>query len=379
MALTIALLGPGIPTPLYIIYQGQLHFSNAVLTAIYSMYAAGTMMALFLIAPQSDRIGRKPILFAGIGLSLVSTIAFLPTQNVYLLLFARFLSGLSVGAMISPATAALTELEPTGDMRRPAIVSGAASTGGIGLGALLSGFLAQYGPWPTLLPYVVYLAITFVIIALMFIVPETVAHVRIGPEGVPSFGVPRGIRRQFALCAITAFTATSMLGLFTALAPSFLNLELQVSNRAISGTLIFVLFSCVALVQIFARRQMPGRVQIGGLVGIVISLPVFIGSLALSSWEVFGLGVLLAGVSGGLAFSGSLSIANALAPVEHRGGVLAVFFTVMYLGLIVPVVSVGVLSDSIGLYSAAAWFSLVDVLLSLGLLIGLFRMRGPTS
>ena len=45
------MLGTTLPTPLYVIYQGEWHFSTSVITLIYAVYAAGVSaasMPLFL-------------------------------------------------------------------------------------------------------------------------------------------------------------------------------------------------------------------------------------------------------------------------------------------------------------------------------------------
>ena len=66
------------------------------------------------------------------------------------LLTARVVSGISVGMLT--ATAYLSELDASGrgglPRRRAEIIATAANLGGIGLGPLVSGFLAQYAGDP---------------------------------------------------------------------------------------------------------------------------------------------------------------------------------------------------------------------------------------
>jgi hypothetical protein len=66
---------------------------------------------------------------------------------------------LAAGLVTSAATAILTELEPGGDTCRASRVSTAASIFGLGLGPVLAGVLAQYGPLPIRLPYAAYLGL----------------------------------------------------------------------------------------------------------------------------------------------------------------------------------------------------------------------------
>lgn len=50
------------PTPLYHLYQDQLHFSAAVLTLIFGVYALSLLAALLTVGSLSDHLGRKPVI-----------------------------------------------------------------------------------------------------------------------------------------------------------------------------------------------------------------------------------------------------------------------------------------------------------------------------
>ena len=89
------MLGTTLPTPLYVIYQARWHFSAAVVTVIFAIYAAGVLAALLLAGRSSDQAGRKPVLAAALGGSALSTVVFLLASNVGVLLTGRLLSGLS--------------------------------------------------------------------------------------------------------------------------------------------------------------------------------------------------------------------------------------------------------------------------------------------
>ena len=56
------MLGTTLPTPLYVIYQSQWHFSSEVITFIYAVYAAGVLTALVFAGRASDQVGRRPVL-----------------------------------------------------------------------------------------------------------------------------------------------------------------------------------------------------------------------------------------------------------------------------------------------------------------------------
>jgi MFS family permease len=138
-----------LPTPLYDIYQAQWHFSAAIVTVTFAVYAAGVLLTLLLTGRASDQAGRKPVLAAALGCSALSTVVFILAPNVGVLMIGRILSGFSAGLMTGTATAALTELVPASASRRASLVATAVNMGGLGLGPLIAGLFAQYGPHPT--------------------------------------------------------------------------------------------------------------------------------------------------------------------------------------------------------------------------------------
>jgi MFS family permease len=109
---TATMLGTTLPTPLYVIYQGQWHFSSAIVTVTFAVYAAAVLATLLLTGRASDQAGRKPVLAAALGSSALSTVAFILAPDVGVLFAGRILSGLSAGLMTGTATATLTELIP---------------------------------------------------------------------------------------------------------------------------------------------------------------------------------------------------------------------------------------------------------------------------
>ena len=122
------MLGTTLPTPLYDIYQAQWHFSAAIVTVTFAVYAAGVLLTLLLTERASDQAGRKPVLAAALGCSALSTVVFILAPSVGVLMAGRILSGFSAGLMTGTATATLTELIPASASRRASLVATAASS-----------------------------------------------------------------------------------------------------------------------------------------------------------------------------------------------------------------------------------------------------------
>jgi MFS family permease len=360
-----AMLGTTLPTPLYVIYQSRWHFSAAMVTVIFAVYAAAVLATLLLAGRSSDQAGRRPVLAVALGISALSTVVFILAPDTGVLLAARILSGLSTGLITGTATAALTELIPGPASHRSSLVATAANMGGLGLGPLIAGLLAQYAPHPTTLVFEVYLALLAAAGLCLFFIPETVGSRRRPVLRFAGLGIPGRGRGQFTAAAVAAFAAFALLGLFSSLVPGFIGGVLHQGSHAIQGAVVCGMFAVGAATQVALFRVSSRRVVLAGLAMFLVALALILTALAEAGMALFLAGTAAGGVAVGAIFLGSLATANRLAPPERRGHVVSTFFVACYAGLIIPVIGVGVLSGFIGTFPAVLAFSLLLAALSL--------------
>ena len=88
------------------------------------------------------------MIIAALVFSVAGCAVFLAAHGVGALYLARSLQGVATGLASGPAGAALIELQPAGSQRAP-LVTGAFSTLGLALGALITSARVQYAPSPT--------------------------------------------------------------------------------------------------------------------------------------------------------------------------------------------------------------------------------------
>jgi MFS family permease len=359
------MLGTTLPTPLYDIYQVQWHFSAAIVTVTFAVYAAGVLLTLLLTGRASDEAGRKPVLAAALGCSALSTVVFILAPNVGVLMAGRILSGFSAGLMTGTATATLTELIPASASRRASLVATAANMGGLGLGPLIAGLFAQYGPHPTVLVFQVYLAVLAAAGLCLFLVPETVSPRRRPVIRFAGLGIPERGRGEFIAAGVAGFAAFSLLGLFAGLAPTFVASVLHEPNHAVQGAVVFGLLAVGTVTQLVLSRFGSRRVMMAGLGLFLAALTLIVAALATASMALFLAGTVVGGVAVGAVFLGSLATANRLAPPGRRGQTVSTFFVLCYAGLIIPVVGVGVATLFTGDLPAVLAFSILLAALSL--------------
>jgi MFS family permease len=359
LVLAVTMLGTTLPTPLYVIYQGRWHFSAAIVTVTFAVYAVAVIATLLLAGRSSDQAGRRPVLAVALGASALSTVVFILAPDVGALIAARIVSGVSAGLMTGTATATLTELIPASASRRASLVAAAANMAGLGLGPLFAGLFAQYAPHPTTLVFEVYLAVLAVTALILLLVPETV-RVRTRPAlRFAGLGIPDSGRGEFIAAGVASFAAFALLGLFSSLVPGFIAGELHQGSHAVQGAVVFLLLAVGTVTQVALSRFSTRRVVLAGLSLFLVALALIVAALAQSGMALFLAGTVAGGVAVGAIFRGSLATATRLAPAERRGQSISAFFVACYAGLIIPVVGVGLLSGFTGTFPAVLTFSIL--------------------
>jgi MFS family permease len=371
-AFAAIMVGTTLPTPMYALYSDRLHFSVLTTTVVFATYAGGVLVALMAFGRWSDAVGRRPMLLAGAACALASALVFLAADNVPLLLIGRALSGLSAGIFTGTATAAVIEAAPESWRTRAAAVATIANIGGLGLGPLLAGLLVQYGPRPLQLSFVVHIALVIVAIVGVLIAPET--SERSGRIGFQRLSVPIEVRSVFVIATTAAFAGFAVMGLFTAVAPSFLSGVIGIGNHAVAGAIACSIFASSAVAQLLAGRIEAQRAVAVGCGVLVVGMAIIAASLHFSSLAVLILGAVVAGAGQGMSFSRGLAAVAERTPPDCRAEVSSSYFVIAYVAISLPVIGEGLAAEAWGLRTAGIVFALaVSALAAICLLAVLFE------
>jgi MFS family permease len=356
-AFAVTMLGTTLPTPLYPLYQSDIGFSGFMVTVIFAVYAVGVIGALLCFGQLSDQIGRRRALIPGLLLSALSAVVFLTAGGLPALFVGRVLSGLSAGIFTGTATAALVDFAPEGRRGRATLVATLVNVGGLGLGPLLAGLLAEYAPLPLRLPFIVDLALLVPALIAVIVIPEPV-DVRGGVRiRLQRLRVPPEVRSVFVPAAFVGFAGFAVLGLFTAVSPAFLGQVLQLPNHALTGVVVFAVFAASAVGQV-ALGLFPGRIALPlGSLALIVGIGIVAVGLGVESLAVLLIGGIIAGLGQGLSFRAGLTAITSSTPAHRRAEVTSSFFVVLYIALAVPVIGVGLAAQGIGLRSAGIAFA----------------------
>ena len=165
--------GSNLPTPLFPIYEHRYGFGSGVVTLLFSSYVAVLIPALILLGPVADRIGRRPLIAAGIALTTVSSAAFAAARGVGWLFAGEIIYGVGSALVMSCVSIAIRELHPAQHVVKASLAASVAMAAGLTLGPLTSGILAEVTPWPTASPYVLDIALAALLAVALLRIPET--------------------------------------------------------------------------------------------------------------------------------------------------------------------------------------------------------------
>jgi MFS family permease len=336
------------PSALYGLYEQREHLSPITLTIVYAVYAVGVVASLLLAGHLSDVYGRRAVLIPGLLVAGAAAVVFLAWTSLAGLLVARLLTGVALGASVATATAYIADLDPGPDgapSRRSGIVATIANVGGLALGPLMAGALAQYVPGGLTLTFVVLLAALIVATGVVARSPEGREPALPRPSYRPQrLRAPVQARGQFLAATTGAFLTFAVAGLLAGLAGTFLAGPFHHSSAVLTGLVIFLNFGAGVFVQSTTTRWPAHRLITAGLAPLLIGLVVLVVSAWISpaSLALFLIGGAVAGIGGGAIIRGSLSVVISTASAADRAGALATYFTAGYVGVSLPVLGAGV-------------------------------------
>ncbi|MGD0250901.1 MAG: MFS transporter [Thermoplasmata archaeon] len=376
--LAVTAFAAAIPTPLYPDYEHSFVFSAGVLGLIFAAYTPGVFVTLFIVAPQAERVGRKRLLYLGMALTALGAIVFSLATGVIWLALARAISGLAVGATTSVATAAMSDLEPHFDQHHVARVAVAANFGGFAIGVAMSGFLVQYAAYPTELVYLLPIIASAVGFVAVHVTPETATAIGSKvPFRIPRIAVPTNLRRPFWVSVGGIAACYSIYGLFAALVPSYVRGGLRISSPLAAGGIVALMFGMAAITQLGTAQTRDRRALMVGFPLLIVALVALVLTLPLTLWMLLVLVTAALGVAVGLAFMGSVTLVDRIAPEDRRGAMLAGFYLAGYLALAVPTIGVAEASDRIGLVNAGILFGSILAIAVAMLYVGTHRTPLP--
>jgi MFS family permease/acetolactate synthase regulatory subunit len=354
--LCITLLGTNLPAPFYSVYRTEWQISSGMMTLLYAFYALIVIPTIIVIAQLASTFGRKRILFAGLSFSILGSLGFWLSNGLNDLLWARFFQGLSVGILNGIAVASMTDLDPDRDRLKSAFIAAIAGTLGNAIGPLISGFSGEYSPSPFHLAYMTHILLAVTgIIGLWFILDDKIYSAQRPSIRFPT--VEKELRKPFLLASSTAFLSWGVMSLMLSVIPTYLELFTKTPSLVLSGTVVALVLGLSTLHQILLRNKPVRRSIITGYLCLILGLISLILTLLTKSLAFLLLTTVFIGLGNGPTFAGCLAFLNQTSTNKARAQITSSFFVITYLGISVPILTLGFIGEWIGLTNAILGFA----------------------
>jgi len=349
-------------TPLYRLYQQSMHLTPFWITVVFAVYVASLLVALLTVGGLSDYVGRRPVIFAALLLNAAAMIFFAEARDVGQLILARAVQGLSVGTGTTALGAAILDT----DRARGPLLNSVTAFLGLTAGSLGAAALIAFAPDPLHMVYQVLLGLTVLMIALLWVMPESISRKAGALASLrPHVSVPRQSRSILVRLTPANIASWALGGLYLSLMPTVVATAMGVASPWVGGVVVSALM-LTAAIAVATFRHWPARRLI--LTGTsTLSLGVAVSMFGIHAQLVAALlaGTVIAGAGFGSTFSGTLRALLPTAEPHQRAGLLSAFYVQSYLAFSLPAVAAGLSVPLIGLSAAAYLYGAAIILLAL--------------
>jgi MFS family permease len=353
-------------TPLLLMYRQVDGYSSLEVDLFLAFYILGLAPGFLIGGPLADRGGRKRVMMAGIVLSAIgSGVLAAGASSPYWLCAGRLIVGVSVAVAMVAGTAWIEELS------RDPYESGAATSGarraslaltaGFGIGAGISGALAQWAPAPTVLPYVVQIALLLAAAVPLIWAPETRSAPNQGHRVglLADLRVPRASRGRFLRVILpTAPWAFGALAIAYVVTPALVGSRVGSDRVAFATLLTVVALGTGALVQPLVARIAEitgGRQLVLGLGLTFLGVALCAVEAAVLSPELAVVIAIVMGLGYGISIVSGLIEVQRMAGPDDLAGLTGIYCSLTYVGFLLPVL----LASLAGAASYVALLSIV--------------------
>lgn len=374
-ALFAVAAGTNVPTPLLLIYRDSLGLGPDVLTAVFGCYALGLIPALALAGPLSDRYGRRRVVLPCIVLAALTSVLLIGAASSLPVLFAgRALQGAVSGAVFSVCSAWIAELSLVAGVGAAGRRAAVAMTAGFSIGPFFSGFLGEFAPLPTTLPYLVHVVLVVAGLLAALRLPETVDMVP-SDERAPSGPLVERADRVVLLTVLAPLAVCVYAFPTVVISAVPLLVDTGAPPVLLTGILAGLTLGAGAVAAPLQQRLGTWTALGGVLLGTFGYLTAMVGAGSGSPLLLLASSLLL-GSGGGLALAAGLGLTARLARPGRRGALSAVFLGCAYVGFGAPYVT-AIAAEASTVQVPLAVGAGLAALLALRLLVA--TRRGQTS
>jgi hypothetical protein len=231
---------------------------------------------------------------------------------------------------------------------------------GLTVGAVASGALVQFGPWPRDLIYLVCVGFLSVSAVLIAISPETAAPTPAAWRSLlPRVSVPARVRHLLPVAA-AVFTATWATGAFyQAFVPALVEDQLHTRSPLILGLVIVAYMTPSVLGAPIGGRFTSAVAQRVGMITFLAGMIGIITAINAGTLALFIIATIVAGAGQGIAISGATRGMLHGSTLADRAPIFSAIYLVCYSGATFPSLISGKLSNTFSLPQIAFGYAVL--------------------
>jgi len=377
VSLVVSFAAAAAPIPLYNIYRAEDGFTNAGISMAIVTYSVGTIAALLLLGRLSNHLGRRLAAIASLSLTLMGCLVLLDVHDIDVLLAGRLLLGVGTGLASSSLSSYIVDAAPSKPEWLASVASSQGPMLGLTVGAIASGALVQFGPWPRDLIYLVCVGLLLLSAALIAISPETATPTPGAWQSLlPQIRIPPRVRHLLPVAA-AVFLATWATGAFyQAFVPALVEDQLHTRSPFILGLVFAAYMTPSVLGAPIGGRFTSAVAQRVGMITFLAGMIGIITAIAAGTLVLFIIATVVAGAGQGIAISAAIRGLLHGRAVSERASIFSVIYLLCYSGAAFPSLISGRLSNTFSLPQIALGYGGLAIVATLFTLVG---ARNPHS
>ena len=368
------------PIPLYNIYRAEDAFTNAGISMAVATYSAGAIVGLLVLGRLSNHLGRRPTAIASLGLLLLGCLLLLNVHDIDILLAGRLSMGVGTGLASSSLTSYIVDAAPSRPEWLASVASSQGPMLGLTVGAIASGALVQFGPWPRDLIYLVCIGFLLLSAVLIAISPETATPTPGAWRSLfPRVRVPARVRHLVPV-ATAVFLATWATGAFyQAFVPALVQDQLHTRSPFILGLVLAAYMAPSVLGAPIGGRFTSAVAQRVGMITFLAGMIGIITAINTGTLALFIIATIVAGAGQGIGISAATrGLLHGSTPAD-RAPIFSAIYLVCYGGATFPSLISSKLSNTFSLPQIAFGYGVLALGATLFTVLGARNPRTDTN
>lgn len=368
----------GSTIPLFNIYRAEDGFTNGDISLTVVAYSAATLVTLLVFGQLSHHVGRRPVAIASLFLLVAGSLVLLDVHHIGMLIIGRVLMGLGAGLASSSLTSYVVDAAPAKPAWLASVASSQAVMLGLAVGAIASGALIQFAPWPRDLTFLVVIGVLLASVALIATSPETATRTPGAWRSLrPQVFVPVHVRDLLVVASAVLLATWSIGAFYQAFVPALVDDQLHTKSPLVVGLVFAAYMAPSALGAPISGRFAPATAQRLGMIGFLLGLIGVIAAVTIDALALFIVATIVTGASQGIAISAATRGLLHGSSLADRSPIFSVVYLLSYSGATVPALIAGHLTSTFSLPQISLGYGGLAVAATLVTVIGARDPRSP--